>query len=99
MGLTPLRECFATGDEVSFRDDIKGEPGAFFGFGGEEFAGEVEALRLQLGEWWKCRLSMGLPQWAEKCDNKIIAQCRNILVWMLAMVDEEQLVLERSYGA
>ena len=30
--------------DVPFGDDIQGESGAFFGFGGEEFAGEVEAL-------------------------------------------------------
>jgi len=29
-------------DYVPFGDDIKGKPGAFYGFGGEEFAGEVE---------------------------------------------------------
>ena len=28
---------------------------------------------------------MGLPQWAEKCDNKIMARSRNILVRMLVV--------------
>ena len=35
---------YVTGEEDPFGDDIQGEPGGFFGFGGEEFAGRLSKM-------------------------------------------------------